>query len=1277
MMGGRKISTVFIAALAVVSLSGGVEGAGADPTTHPNPLPTSVIRADHPRLWFNSDNVNVLRQRWDDPAFADIVDYYEGGSDPVALALEGLATESSSKCSQAAAAVDGDYSPGGGGRSAGYVDEASLVFDWCYDYLDSNQKSSLKSKVLNLRGQHKAGVRNYFRWHEIFQKNPFAYVAAVLAIEGESGVSSELQMAQNVLQNLQELGDEMGADGGYRDYFYQGTVQILPFFMWSYATNLDFAAHSELSQNLARWASVKLSPTREGFVRGPGDHAAFGDGYIKWQLDAGGFYLISSHFDDKVAQWLGNLMVSDFGQNRHWRSSGPSFISLAHYDPSRQAMSPGQASRPLTEHFDVSGMVHSRSSWGTGSNVIHSWFYNGPAIGHSSAAQNHFTIWRGNDPLIMRGGNYLGKPSVYRDHYQFHTVSLNSVLFDPVGSSSPDHDGGQHVGSGNVAERQQHYPVAERVGSWSGQHLYRGKIVHYHNSSSHTVVSGDATLATDEDHVDSYIRDFVHLKPDIYLVRDRFEVSSVAAVRSLVHSRQKPDFDGPTTVIRGSESAGILEAEGEKFTVQQGSSQADVQVLWPANPTLRFVGGLNYEGFADGWNTDPWTDCQGWLKTHWELAERIALIEGQWRTEIEVTPDQASGNLLTAYFVSQANPSSTPQFSVGQNGSTLTVLVTWGGQTKQVNFPANGAPTVSVGVTPTPTPTATPNPPPPPPTATPTPTSPPPPTATPTPTSPPSATPTPTRTHTPAPSPTPAPPGPSGTPTPTPTPQPPASATPTPTPGGGQSTPTPVPSTATPVPPTATPTPTSTPVPPAPTPVSPGGDGGDSPTVIVPVVAHVEGVEGTSWRSDVSVANRNSIPQKLRFTYRPEGGDTIVKQRRIEPYGTLLLKNLVKNFLGGGDGKGPLQIQVLTDDTSAPAVVSRTYAKRSFGNLGSGLPSDVQLDKGQFTMPGLMHDSEYRSSVAVMAGPGADVTALFQLYRGLDGGVGGQEKRVIPAGTIGQWSIDRLFPNAMRAGQPMTVKVTLMKPGIAFASVVDNASTDSAVFLGKTASTSWIVPVVAHIPGKKGTLWSSTATLWNATSAVAEVELEYLAEKTDNSSGGRFSTPFLLGGYDTYCLEDVLKERFGIDNGKGTLIVRSTRPITVTSRVSTSGPGGGTSGNGVRTVHTADLIDGGEALLPGVRMLQDFRTNVGVVTGDAWATIEFRLRDADGMLLGKTFVEVPPRTLQQWSLESLFGKKTALPDPVGSLVVASATEFYAYLTVIDGTSQDPLFTMSR
>jgi hypothetical protein len=159
-------------------------------------------------------------------------------------------------------------------------------------------------------------------------------------------------------------------------------------------------------------------------------------------------------------------------------------------------------------------------------------------------------------------------------------------------------------------------------------------------------------------------------------------------------------------------------------------------------------------------------------------------------------------------------------------------------------------------------------------------------------------------------------------------------------------------------------------------------------------------------------------------------------------------------------------------------------------------------------------------------------------------------------------------------------------------------------------------------------------------------------------------------------LDDVLMNGFGVTNGKGALVVRSTKSISVTSRVWTSGPAGGTIGNGVWTV-PVNALHGGVVVLPGVRMLNGFRTNVGVVSGPAWSRVQFDLLDSDGVLLAREFVNVPPRTLRQLTMNQLFGNQVSPPRPVGSLVVSSGTEFLAYLTVIDGTSQDPMFIMRR
>ena len=133
----------FGATVAILVLSAGFVSSGEDPTTHPNPLPLSAIRSEHPRLWFNSDNVNLLRERWTDPFYATIVNKYEGKTDAVSLALEGLATHNAAKCSEAFETVSYEYSATGGGSEAGYADSISLVFDWCYNYLGAVEKADL------------------------------------------------------------------------------------------------------------------------------------------------------------------------------------------------------------------------------------------------------------------------------------------------------------------------------------------------------------------------------------------------------------------------------------------------------------------------------------------------------------------------------------------------------------------------------------------------------------------------------------------------------------------------------------------------------------------------------------------------------------------------------------------------------------------------------------------------------------------------------------------------------------------------------------------------------------------------------------------------------------------------------------------------------------------------------------------------------------------------------------------------------------------------------
>ncbi len=443
----------------------------------------------------------------------------------------------------------------------------------------------------------------------------------------------------------------------------------------------------------------------------------------------------------------------------------------------------------------------------------------------------------------------------------------------------------------------------------------------------------------------------------------------------------------------------------------------------------------------------------------------------------------------------------------------------------------------------------------------------------------------------------------------------------------------------------------------------------------LPVVAYVDGIGGTPWHSNVTIANPSEETLTLDLTYQAKREAPVTVTFELDARETLFFEDIVPGLFGMDSSRGPLRVASVGAGDQLPVTVARTYAMRSFGNLGSGMPADVAPLRGSFSMPGLRVSDDYRSSISVTADVASKVRATFELFRGSDGLVTSSVRRTVPAGEQQQWFVDGLFPGLALPGVPMTVRVTLDQPGVANASVVDNASTDSAVFLGKLPATRWTVPVIARVEGVDGTGWSSEVSVWNATPDPVTISLEYLAENTNNSHGGAVAPGIQLGAFETLTFDDVARDYFEVINGKGALVVNASGAITVTSRVTTAGPNGGTSGNGVRTIPGEDWPIG-TVVLPGVRLRDGFRTSVGFVTGDELETFICKLWNADGKVVAEGFVKVKPRSMRQRSVEQIFGASGYdLPDPVGTITIDGDNPFLTYMTVIDGTSQDPVFVM--
>jgi hypothetical protein len=667
--------------------------------TPPHPWSTPTIRQDHPRLFFDAAHLRRFRLHWSDPAYASVVrEYkYDVGLDPVSEALRGLAVDDEAACRLAARTVVADGwrpkmnlssgPPGGfdwklfGPPEYVYGDAAALVFDWCYAALTPELKSRLVAKIEKQNQMREDALDKRFQWHEAHFLGLHAYLMGVLAIQGEPGASDRLQKAQNALQNWTDVGNELHGDGSYKTYSYQDTFLIAPAILWSMATGQDVVRRNQFIMHHADFLLRRLSQDGQDFVAGPGDQAADPRGMIirLQNPSALGPLMIADYLRDGFAQWLGQFMLEKQGFSLRW--DNPRWLDLIFHDDGLTPVPPTRAGIPLVRYMPRGGMVDMRSAWNIGhgdASDIDAWFYLGPMTEHAETDAGHFTLWRGNDDLITEGANYLSRPTRYHILWSALSLARNTAVFSPEGGTAPDLEGGElppptmvyddgrqfgDVGAERLVKSESQaarsrlatlsaeaYPVANRV-IWYPEYAgYLGRIVDFRDTGPVASAIGDATAAYDSLHVLSFRRSVIDVKPDVFIIRDRFRLSDVGRVRMLFHVRERPDTSG-LQVVAGTASAGILEGRGNRVTVTRGRSQATIQVLWPATTTIRLVGGPGFENYLDGENVDARSNAAGWLLKQPDFAARIARVTGTWRIEIESNPKTADGEIVVAISV--------------------------------------------------------------------------------------------------------------------------------------------------------------------------------------------------------------------------------------------------------------------------------------------------------------------------------------------------------------------------------------------------------------------------------------------------------------------------------------------------------------------------------------------------------------------------------------------------------------------------------------------------
>lgn len=517
---------------------------------------------------------------------------------------------------------------------------------------------------------------------------------------------------------------------------------------------------------------------------------------------------------------------------------------------------------------------------------------------------------------------------------------------------------------------------------------------------------------------------------------------------------------------------------------------------------------------------------------------------------------------------------------------------------------------------------------------------------------------------------------PSGPPPPTPT-RTPSPPTPTQTPS------TPPPS-GTPNPPGPTPTPT--PAPPAvPTPpwVPPPTPPPSAPSLVavtLPVAAHVTGVGGFLFVTDLHIENASGSPANATLSFFPAGA---TESRRVSlvlaPGETRNFYDVIGNRFGLVNALGALRLETVGPAARGLRMTSRTYSRvgeGTFGQAVSGQP-DSPASSGSRYVTGLVRNDDFRSNLGAVNTSGA-VSRFSVRLLGADGRlIGATPALELGPGAQMQWSLANLFPGS--SGKGLTAELR-PEPGsaapVAYGVVADNRSGDPTYYPAISPARVLTLPGVARVTGVDYAFFVSDISFANPGETPANVTVTFLERDKDNS-GEAPSVTFTLGPRQTRQMDDALLTLFGLSETFGALRVETNAEsgILVAERISTSsGAIPGTVGQQVDPILENGFFSRGSLL--GLREDGSFRSNVGLYNPNRFpVTVALELKQPDGTRLAGTTLALPPRGFVQRNLAVLFGDVAMPAFEVLTLGVdTGGPQVFSFAIIVDNISKDLTFS---
>jgi len=445
--------------------------------------------------------------------------------------------------------------------------------------------------------------------------------------------------------------------------------------------------------------------------------------------------------------------------------------------------------------------------------------------------------------------------------------------------------------------------------------------------------------------------------------------------------------------------------------------------------------------------------------------------------------------------------------------------------------------------------------------------------------------------------------------------------------------------------------------------------------------AHVSGLSGTSWVSDLVLWNGNATTARANLYFLHSGHNNSGAKGRVisVPAGaSVKLTDVVHTMFGQSHASGA----ILVGSDQELTVTSRTYNDATTGTYGQFIAGVPMVDATGTNTPvrliQLTRNEAYRTNIGFANGTGSTVKIEVDLF-GADGTpFGARSFKVAPYGFHQETDI---IGADVADGYALVGSST---PGAAFftyASVIDNRTGDP-VFVTPGAGTAssgedLYIPGSAHVKGAGGTHWRTDVEVHNPGTATASYVVELLKRDTKNDAPE--SKSFTLPPGHSVRFEDALDTIFGFTGAASLRIHPTAGTITVTSRTYNQASAG-TYGQLIPAVPAARSIAAGEAV-PIVQLAESdstssgYRTNLGLVnTTGGTISVDIDLHDGDGTRLGTKQVTLRAHEYRQ--VDRVFRPfSSSTLESCYAVVKTSSSggSFLAYGSVVDNRSGDPVY----